>query len=100
MGGMVGDFPRANRQLTIWEFPLTNLSLVSDMTVQMPTSSRVIDVQLQHEKLYLWAMVDPDEPLRERRFKVFKTGMAFDESLAYRKTVHDGRFVWHVFEVI
>jgi hypothetical protein len=48
----------------------------------------------------MWALVDPNAPMEERRFETVGTGWSVGDGLRHIKTSQDGEFVWHVFEVI
>jgi hypothetical protein len=84
--------------LHIWKFPLE----VTDLAVvRMSIAARVLCVQVQQDFPMLWALVDPDQPTEERRFRVIGTGHRIDDSLgAYVGTFQlaNGRLVFHVFE--
>ena len=72
--------------------------------INMPCFADILDCQIQHGRICLWAVVDPDKDNLSRRFEVFGTGWDLPYRFASRynhlKTVQDGQFVWHVFEVI
>jgi len=82
--------------MTIWKFPLA----VTDVQdVPMPADAQVASVQLQGGQLMAWALVSPDAPIVNRRFRVIGTGNPVpDVAMTYRGSVQMGLFVWHVFE--
>lgn len=65
-------------------------------------SDRIMDIQAQDGQICMWVMVDLDDRRKSpRTFEVQATGHEFDGSnLNYLRTVQDGPFVWHVFEVL
>ena len=78
---------------------------VTDFAVaRMPEGAKVLSVAERGEfgnRLDVWALVDPDAPMRERRFRVVGTGHPFPDADECRfvGTVRTLRgFVWHVFE--
>lgn len=72
--------------------------------IDMPSGAKILSVHGQHNKVCLWALVDPNSPHIHRRFKVFGTGHPIENDLAERLsfvgTVHleDVALVLHVFE--
>lgn len=78
----------------------------SGMRAKIPCTATkpglVLMVALQHGVPTLWVEV-PSEPTREqeREFKIVPTGIDYDDTLwAYRGSVFDGPFVWHVLEKV
>lgn len=91
---------------TIWKFPLE----VTDYPVVKMPPGKVLTVQTQGGQPCLWALVDPDGPVTERRFRVYGTGHAVkdrpSDSRQHRRAdeyvgtfqLYDGQLVFHVFE--
>lgn len=84
-----------------------NLPVQEKSSLLMPEHSQVLSVQVQHEQLTLWALVNPDNEECERKFLIFGTGHEIeepgqDEYYDYIGTVQamGGQLVWHIFEVI
>ena len=84
----------------IWKYevPVTDGS-----DIDMPAGAKVLTVQVQHQRLCLWVIVNPASPVETRRFKVIGTGHEHDEcltALTYIGTAQmaGGALVWHVFE--
>ena len=86
----------------IYKYKLT--STAEEQRLQLPFDAVILDVQIQNGRLCLWAVVDPDKDNLSRCFRVFGTGWdlpyRFTTRYKHLKTVQDGGFVWHVFEVI
>ena len=86
----------ADLAIKIWkfEFPVNDVAWV-----RMPEGAKVLCVGTQQPNhICLWALVDPDTVVTERKFLVRGTGhelVAAGEN--YLGTVFDGPFVWHVF---
>lgn len=84
---------------TIWKF---TFKLNSVVEVQMPDRARVIHVGEQNGLLCLWAMVDTENQLTARRFRIFGTGHPLSTDVKeshFIGTVFQSIYVWHVFEV-
>jgi len=63
---------------TIWKF---TLELRSQQTIKMPLGAKILCAQTQREMVCLWATVNPDAPLSDRRFVIAGTGhVAPDEA--------------------
>lgn len=77
--------------------------LVDSHQGAMPWSinTQIVDVQVQHDKLVVWAMVDPNAPEREVMFRLVTTGMEFDKLEPYDHIgtvqMDSGYLVLHVF---
>ncbi len=83
----------------IYKYPVPEFNC----TIYMPTDARIINAEYQADgKLYLWAEIDPDEVGRQHRnIQVIGTGHTVEKvSRSYIKTVYDGPFVWHIYEVL
>lgn len=86
----------------VFKYPL----IVDDMqTVELPKGSKVLHINKQggDERLYLWALVDPEESETEGvRIRCAGTGHPIEEDgLEYVSTVFmlDGALVFHFFVV-
>lgn len=71
--------------------------------ITMPENAEPLYVAMQHDRLYLWAMVDQQRRPVDRFFQVYGTGWEMDaepgEYIGTAITEH-GTFVWHVFEEV
>ncbi len=82
---------------SIYKFPL---SVGDESEINMPSGSEILTVQVQDNKICIWAKVDlGSTTLQVRTFRVVGTGHPFDPKLTYIGTVLIGLFVWHIFEV-
>lgn len=78
------------------------LDVTDHQTILMPAGAEILCVQMQAGAPCLWAMVNPNNPLEERRFRIVGTGHLIAEPfLKYVGTVQagGGMLIWHVFEV-
>jgi len=76
--------------------------LVDDQ-VALPRGARILSVQIQNDRLTLWALVDPAQPPVQCNFFVVGTGHVLPDKFAefhYIGTAQHGPLVWHVFEEI
>lgn len=89
---------------TIWK---KQISENSDLKVELPTGAQFLDVQVQNisdHGIMLWFLVDTEQPLEVRYFKIIGTGheiiTPLDRNFRYCGTVQqaNGALVWHVFE--
>lgn len=85
----------------VWKF---DLKVTDFVVLQLPEGAKVLSVAERGEfgnRLDVWALVDTDAPMRERRFRVVGTGDPFPDAAACRfvGTVKTRiGLVWHVFE--
>jgi len=90
----------------IFKYKLEPLSTIQE--INLPWDAEILDVQMQEavgrRGLCLWAVVDPAKENLIRKFQIFGTGWPlpyrFVNKYKHLKTIQDGSFVWHVFEVI
>jgi len=82
---------------TIWKYDIQ-----PNTPVSIPEDSQILTVQVQNQTPCLWVLVDPDAPVVTRHFNTYGTGhLILDDPGEYIGTfqLHDGAFVFHVFEV-
>jgi hypothetical protein len=84
--------------MKIYKFPL---QLADQQTIDVPTGTRVLDVQMQNGAITVWALV-PQGPVRPHRIYLFGTGFDVPSSslttLTHIGTVQTpSGFVWHLF---
>ena len=84
----------------VYKFPL---DIADEQVVLMPKGSKVLTVQVQKGKLYLWAECNPNEPnMDERSILIRGTGHPINDEIEkeYIGTIQmcDGSLVFHVFE--
>ena len=69
-------------------------------TLHMPAGAVIISCKAKEGVVYVWAVVDPEQPRVERKVGVVGTGWMFDDAdSVYVGTVHPGAFVFHVFDL-
>jgi hypothetical protein len=81
----------------VWKFELP--SVITD--VQMPIGAEILDVQVRHGVVCLWALVDINAPRTTRVFQYYGTGHTLEPNPGrYIGTVQmsDGYLVFHIFE--
>lgn len=75
--------------------------IVDDCAVVLPKGAVVLSVHTQRGQPFMWAEVDPDAPLVERRFCLRGTGHPFQGSeggFVGTFLLHDGGLVFHLYE--
>lgn len=78
----------------VWKFKLSRGFQVLDL----PADAEPLCVHMQGDLRCIWFRVNPDLPTVRRRFVTVGTGWP-DAYGKYIGTLHDGGYVWHVFEV-
>lgn len=64
--------------LTVWKFPLP-FPLGNVVEIEMPARAEILHVGVQGQaQVCVWAKVDPEAPLKARRFRIAGTGHALD----------------------
>lgn len=79
------------------------LETVGSQIIDVPLGAKFLSVNSQHDKLCLWAIVDPDQEKRERwGVEICGTGLSADHVVdgTYQfigtYVVNHGLLVWHV----
>jgi hypothetical protein len=81
---------------TIWKFPF---DVADEITIEMPKGAKVVHVGPIWPMHNLWAIVDTEAPLEERKFSIRGTGHPLPpRSAKYVGTWWADPFVWHLFE--
>ena len=69
--------------------------------IEMPLDAKILTIQTQDGEPTIWALVNPNNELEIRNFRIVGTGNPFDDTnYTYIGTFQDGPFVWHLFEII
>lgn len=80
------------------------LGIIGWQEVELPIGAKILSVQMQHEKLFLWALVNEDKRKEKREIVLAGTGHPIEDTddLKFLGTVQemDGDLVWHIFEEI
>jgi hypothetical protein len=56
---------------TIYKYPV---QIEDEQTIEIPLLSKVLTVQIQHGKPYIWVAVDTDSKVVPFKFKLYGTG--------------------------
>lgn len=79
----------------IWKY---ELALVNEQKISLPKTSKILSVQVQNNKLCLWAIVDSSEFKTDRTIAIIATGNdCWCSSWNYIGTVQESHCVWHIF---
>lgn len=84
---------------SIWKYPFFGAPGDS-IILKMPKGAQIVRFDMQDSTPTVWALVDPHQPMADRRFRVVGTGWDFDEEVGYLGTVFDGPYVWHGLELL
>lgn len=75
------------------------------VSISLPKGAQILSAQVQRGTPCIWALVDPDQPMVERRFRFAGTGHAIKDdpmTLSFIDTfqMHGGDLVFHLFEIL
>lgn len=79
----------------IYKYPL---SLSEDNEIQMPKGVRIVHFSMQDGVPHIWVDVHTENPPETRHLAIHGTGHPIGSLSAYHGTVHDGPFVWHLYD--
>lgn len=78
------------------------LAITDRQNLTMPAGAQILTVQLQNEKVQLWALVSEDNPPKVHNIECYGTGHPIDKPnfLVHIASVqtNGGQFIWHFFE--
>lgn len=84
---------------TIWKY---SLQLQDVQAVAMPDMAEILTADFQGNDLCLWAVVQPERPMKPRQIVIYGTGHPMPERCDdfYITTIQQagGALIWHVFE--
>ncbi len=80
----------------IWKFRVPH---AGQNRIEMPRGAQIASAGcLARDSVYVWALVDPHEPMEARSVWLLPTGGELSAMTGrFIGTVIDGPFVWHVF---
>lgn len=84
----------------VWKFELPTVSCVQE--IRLPGGSEVLRIDVQRGKPVLWALVEPERPLRSYFVEAVMTGQPRQKDWGYLGTalLEGGDFVLHYFGVL
>ena len=87
--------------LTIHKY---SIPIEDRMFLELPAGAKILTVQVQTECPQIWALVDTEQPLEARFFRMVGTGHPITEdilSLSYIGTfqLQGGGLIFHLFEI-
>jgi hypothetical protein len=75
-----------------------------DIQVEMPKGAQILHADIMSNGMHVWALVNPKHKLKKKTFRVIATGQEISDydkkHYHYIKTMIDGIFVWHLYELI
>lgn len=86
---------------TIWKYVLDT---TDTQTIEMPSGAKVLTVQVQNGEPCIWALVNTDNKIEERTFRIYGTGHHMDYKYVDKETyigsyqLSGGLLVFHLFE--
>lgn len=85
---------------TIWKFTLKPDTITH---LEMPKEAKILTVQAQNNDVCMWAIVDTDNAIEERKFEIYGTGHNLPEAILHQEYIgtlqlYNGTLVFHLFE--
>lgn len=84
---------------TVYKYELAE-PLAAEQTLMMPRHAEPVHVEVQGDRVCLWACVDTAELPEARRFLLTGTGQPVPAGWKYAATWQQPPFVWHLWEAI
>jgi hypothetical protein len=82
---------------SVWKYPWPNQ--FEPLTLNLPRHTGIVHAAYQGDVLTLWAEVYPEYETYSHTFRIYGTGWTIEGAGDYITTVHQGGFVWHIYEV-
>ena len=78
-------------------------NMAGEQDIPMHKGAHVLTVQVQNGIPCLWAIVDPEQPIENRTFRIFGTGHEMDIDIPHSHYIGSfqlagGDFIGHLFE--
>ncbi|MCP4552476.1 MAG: hypothetical protein GY834_10655 [Bacteroidetes bacterium] len=87
--------------LVIYKYPVIPND---EICIEMPEDAQILTVDTQFGKPQIWALVNPQNPLEKRHFRMAGTGHSIDEkqNLHHLGTfqMDEGTLIFHLFEIL
>jgi hypothetical protein len=83
---------------TIWKY---KFDIQDDFVIEMPKNANILTVQIQHDSPCIWALVETENSIEDRHFKLFGTGhQMYYIDIKYVGTfqMRTGNLIFHLFE--
>lgn len=83
---------------TIWKYQL-QYNIIN--LIKIPKNGKILSFRLQTKIPTIWVLVNSEEILEERKFKMYGTGFQITPSnVEYIDTVENScKDIWHLFEI-
>lgn len=85
--------------MKIWKY---ELEICYRQAVNMPAGAKLLCIQMQHGKPYIWMLCDPMEQPEQRHIAIYETGQPISRDPGiYIGTfqIANGSLVFHVFDL-
>jgi hypothetical protein len=60
----------------------SQFKIADEFTIEMPRSASLLHVAHQHDVPRVWALVNTDEPMTKRKFRLAGTGHSLDKAIS------------------
>ncbi len=85
----------------VWKFEVPEERIDNYPAIRMPVGAKILTVQMQDGKSFLWAEVNPMAATELRQFQIAGTGRGLSKNpRAYIGTWQNRWEVWHLFELL
>lgn len=86
--------------MKIYKYPVP---IADYFTITLPQCAEILSFQTQNDEMMIWAAVNPENLIEDRRFSVIGTGhnINMDEVKKFIGTAQlmNGKLAWHLFEM-
>lgn len=80
--------------ICIHKYPL---EVTRYQSVEMPHGAKLVHIDLQGDRICVWAEGNSELPKVRRSFEIYGTGEPIETFARHLKTVLLGQFVWHTY---
>lgn len=85
--------------MVVYKYPIKISDIVE---LELTAGAEILHVEAQNDKLCLWALVDPEKPILNRRIRIAGTGHTIKENIIRyinTFTLYEKALWFHVFEI-
>ena len=81
------------------------IPIQDEFSLTMDKNAKILKVENQGDKPYMWALVDPDKEMITRKFLFVGTGQRIDYCQPQLKHIstfqsQEGSYIFHIFQII
>lgn len=85
----------------VYKYPIPTLpNEFREIEIKMPSIAKILLIDIQRDRAWIWAEVNPDSPELLHKFLIVPTGREFNrDGLKHMASYQIKQFVWHLYRI-